>query len=481
MQSKSVASHLHRFSERGVVNAVFETIASHPDAHRLLEDLLDRMVIWENRNGVSRHARQEGWVEDFEIYIEPSLSDFGDPDVVVLVKHRYWSQKAPHWEAYFIEAKMVPFLMSSPPTKTEIDESRDPKTSEEPDSFAPPDYLALAEELTGCDLAAFDAQAAEMWSRLVGRTLPDRDFYRSNASTILHELFLKQRFEETHLKPADEDVGPLLGDGWCAYSISETDKTKDRRRKVGNDPVVLRLFRRMREMKCIGVFVALTTDPPPKSGQIDERAWPLGMAVAHRLLKMSEWNALNLGWQPVRAEGRWYETSRLLSWFDVLAWARENGLERVAGALNENGEKFTFWPSCASDPAPSGSSQKYTVAPIHVPLVEFLREHDRNADWTATPRTHPWRATLCRNGRSVFRFAPDEGFTKGYWIQVVSDQKTALDALRSQGLPTDFRLPVDDSWQVRTDTEGLRCLVTAVDALRGTDTGEAITRGRRNP
>jgi hypothetical protein len=74
---------LHGYSERGVVNAVFETIASHPEGAKILDDLLGRMVLWENRYSVRRFANPERRLVDFEIFVEPSLSDFGNPDVVV--------------------------------------------------------------------------------------------------------------------------------------------------------------------------------------------------------------------------------------------------------------------------------------------------------------------------------------------------------------------------------------------------------------
>ena len=466
MNTEHVASRIHGYSERGVVNAVFETIAAHPDANRLLEDLLGRTTSWK---GASKLGFAEGWVEKFEIYIEPSLSDFGDPDVLLLVKDRYLRQ----WRAFFIEAKRKPFLMSSPPTGEEIDESFEGNYGGE----SRPNYPELASILSGCKFEAGDSEYwKKLWSDLVGHALPERDSYQKNCSSLIHELFLKYRFWKTHLNAGNSQPNwKLLARGIRVYTGKKLDCGQNaecegsngkepRLRKIGRDSVVLRLVHTLCELVPSAHFVSLTTDPTPPNEEIGKDNWPLGKVVTRRLEKMCEWNACGQDKDECKQNAHdWLELSHLLSWFDVRDWANHNHLERVLNALKENEEKFTFWPARKSVVSSDGSNAGYTEDDWHTPLLRFVQELDLNAVWKLTARTRPWRGSITRNGISVLRFRPEEGLTKGYWIQVVSGHDAALEA---QGRPTTFRLPADDQWNVLQDTEGHECLRLVVDALR---------------
>jgi hypothetical protein len=287
MNTKQDASHIHGYSKRGVVNAVFETIAGHADANRLLEKLLGRTAMWSSG---SRLPWKEGWVEDFEIYVGPSLSDFGDPDVLLLVKHRDLDLG---WYAFFIEAKMEPFLMSSPPTAGD-------------------------------------------------------DKYKKNSSSLLHKLFLKYCFSTNYLVHGnDQNYLTALAEGISVYADetepgSSSTQKKFRRRKIGQDPVVLWLVRRLRELAPTTFFVSLTTDPPPSPDETSSRDWPLGKAVTGMLKKICVLNDC------AGVSHQWVELSYLLSWFDVTEWANENDLKRVKQALRENEEKFKFGRGGAS-------------------------------------------------------------------------------------------------------------------------------------
>lgn len=472
MNTEHVASRIHGYSERGVVNAVFETIAAHPDANRLLEDLLGRTTSWK---GASKLGFAEGWVEKFEIYIEPSLSDFGDPDVLLLVKDRYLRQ----WRAFFIETKMEPFLMSSPPTGEEIVEQL-------------PVYQNLASIVSSCDFKGDDSEYwRKLWADLVGHAIKKPGEYQRNSSGLIHELFLKYRFWRT-LFPAVNSLTDWtsLAKGIQVYAAETpdcghndefdgSDGKKHRLRKIGRDPVVLRLVRHLCDLAPSTHFVSLTTDLTPKNDN-----GPLGMAVAGRMEKMCEWNACGQDKDECKQNAHdWIELSHLLSWFDVRDWANHNHLERVLNALKENGEKFTFWPTRASVMSSNGSPPKYTVDDRHTPLRDFLKELD-GADWKLTPRTRPWRGTITRNDSPILRFAPEDGLTKGYWIQVMAGFEAPLEA---QGLPTTFRLPADDQWNIlqKKDchdclTEGHKCLRLVVASLPQTNTSKG-SNPRRKP
>ncbi len=467
---------LHGYSERGVVNAVFETIAVHPDGNELLDDLLRKLVLWENRHSVCRLSLRKDRLVDFDIYIEPSLSDFGDPDVLVFAKYQDLDDERTWWETYFIEAKMEPFLMSSPPTMEELVPPKSPGSGSGGTFDRPPDYRLLAEFLTGCDFGSFLSKGSleGLWRSLVGRAIPERSFYQTNASTILHELFLKFRFWESHLQGSEKLApGSRWYEGFKAYVPPATAAKKERKRKVGDDPVVLRLFHRLRKQGSLARFVSLTTDPPPAPELTEELAWPLGVAVAERFLKMSEWNDSDPEWPRSNPAGSWYKMSSLLSWRDVWDWADRHNLSRVQNCLTENEEKFTFWPQAAA----AGSMDK---------LLAFMRLRDDGADWTVADRIHPWRATLRRNGKSSLHVAPEMGFTKGYRIQVgtagedVENVEHVMNVLRNRGMPTLFRVSLDQNGNVEQTWAGgcLDCLSGALQT--GDATERSSSRGKRH-
>jgi len=448
-------SRIHGYSERGVVNAVFETIAAHPDGTELLADLLERLVLWENRGGVCRLSTSNRRLIDFEIYIEPSLSDFGDPDVLVFADFQNPDDNSLWRETFFIEAKVEPFLMSSPLTEEELDSTDQRTNGHESDPFQPPDPRLLAEFLTDCDFGGFLSRPSNdiknLWRAILGHTLPDPEFYRKNASTILHELFLKYRFWETHLATlTDEQLARNRTVAIKAYSGQDPD----RQRSVGSDPVVLRLVRRLRERGSMARFVSLTTDPPPAPEFTEGRSWPLGMAVASRFLKMSEWNDSDLGWTPGNPRGAWYELSYLMSWFDVYDWAGRHALGRVQESLTANEEKFTFWPRCAGNGIDD--------------LLTILRERDPDGQWINKDRVHPWRTALHRNGRACLFVDLVVGFTSGYRIQVESKQTNVLKALVTKGLPPRFLMVRSPQHDLMPDSDG--CLDCVMEALQADPT-----------
>ena len=149
---------LHGYSERGVVNAVFEVIACHPNGNEVLGDLLGRLVRWQNRERVHRFVDPNRRLVDFEIYIEPSLSDYGNPDVLVLATYEPSDRGKLQREAFFIEAKMEPFLVSSPPTAEEVEESRSGSPAQSADPAAPAGTALLGAIVLACDQLSVPAQ-----------------------------------------------------------------------------------------------------------------------------------------------------------------------------------------------------------------------------------------------------------------------------------------------------------------------------------
>jgi hypothetical protein len=122
---------LYGYSERGVVNALFEDLANAGDA-TLLEKVLKDMVSY-SKNPATKLPH----FDSFSIYVEPSLSQFGSPDVVLFL-----CDEGRDVAVYFIEAKLESFMESTRKAK-----------GDEPDSID----------------------------------------YTHNSSSILHELFLKMR------------------------------------------------------------------------------------------------------------------------------------------------------------------------------------------------------------------------------------------------------------------------------------------------
>jgi len=435
---------IHGHSERGVVNAVFEAISGHPNAKELMEDLLGRIVLWENRHGVCRRSltRSNYRLVDFEVHIEPSLSDFGDPDVLILADYQATDGGDHMKETFFIEAKIEPFLTSSPLTKQEVEDNRQGQDPGSLNAWDPPDSVLLAATITGCDLSKWNANRIDLWRALSGHTPPDTEFFQTNKSTILHELFLKYRFYERHLRQDANFISPPHNEALPAYG---GENPADKKRSVGSNPLVLRLVRRLMENGSAVRFVSLTTDRSPDSK--DERSWPMGMAVAHRFVKMWEWN--HLTGNPL---GAWYEISDLLSWFDIWDWTHEHNLQRLQDSLIDNEDAFTFWPSCPVDDLKD--------------LMAFLNR-DGVDNWTARERSYPWRFLIDYKGDPCLTAQKEEGFTRAFSISVRTGEgktpRIVTEALQSKGLSPTFAIRRDNQGNLTGDMDG--CLDCILETL----------------
>ena len=102
---------IHGYSERGLVNGLFEALAARAGAGALWLELLGRTRAWyhahPSRSGRAQAPDFKGVIEALHIYIEPSLSGFGRPDVVVLADFEDGFKRA-----FFLEAKVGTFAQS---------------------------------------------------------------------------------------------------------------------------------------------------------------------------------------------------------------------------------------------------------------------------------------------------------------------------------------------------------------------------------
>jgi hypothetical protein len=104
--------YLHGYAERGLVNAVFEAMGPYKNRDTLWLSLIKKGRHLPQKKGQKGKAfaglKIAKKIENcVDIYVEPSLSDFGCPDVIVFVKT---SDKAE--VAFFVEAKNGSFLQS---------------------------------------------------------------------------------------------------------------------------------------------------------------------------------------------------------------------------------------------------------------------------------------------------------------------------------------------------------------------------------
>jgi len=224
-----------------------------------------------------------GNVQDIHVYVEPSLSSFGSPDVVVLADYEDGFKRA-----FFVEAKVGTFGQS-----------------------------------VGLGSQSFKA-------------------FNENSSSVLHEIFLKARFQELLEKHPN-----LLRDGVLIYSSSQ-----EKPRKIGTDPMVLELVDALKGR--ITYFVSLTTDPTLPIGT----PWPANLrAVAESMGDIHDTNAtadphVTYG-NPL---GGWIECSLHMGWDQVLKWAQRHNLTRLLDTVNENRCKFSLPGVDTATPSPPTKS-----------------------------------------------------------------------------------------------------------------------------
>jgi hypothetical protein len=356
---------IHDYSERGLVNALFEELVASPDANVILAELLQSMTLWENRYSVCRFQLPDD-IEDFEVFIEPSLSQFGSPDVVLFISLKNGGQAA-----FYIEAKLESFLKSSPPPSD--------------DSPYKP------------------------------------GMYEKNASTILHEHYMKARFHDLLTRPEQQG---LLHDGVRLY---KRDRTK---RRIGTDPVVLDLVNRLSQHG-LAYFVSLTTDLSPLPTKASSEVWKVGTDVSNQIVHIWDTNKdADPNLLKGSVKGYWYELAYLMSWMDVMEVATKWKLARLERSLCHNESKLHF-------PQP----EKHQRDECWRKLESWLDSH--GVTWKRPPRDSNRKTIYVgKKGFVTCRIFTGFGGVEGFDLYPVQDP--VRKALETDGLPEKMRVPVSE-------------------------------------
>ena len=278
---------LHGYSERGLVNALFESMQGAPDPDLLWGSLLQSMRMWWTARGLILVQAADKFppIKDVHIYVEPSLSQFGNPDALVLVDYEDDTSNAKCGDAFFFEAKLETFASS----------------------------------------------------------IRNEDLDK-NCSSILHELFLKARFCELAGKPAPVSPLPALQNLLLTEGVKIYQKDNIPR-KIGNDAMVVELANAIAERTAY--FVSLTTDKTPPASGHSLSFWSKEMQA--NADKMREIHDKNLSAAVVEhpnlvyidpENGGWIDHTLMLGWDQVRAWAKKYNLAPIQKAIRENRSKF---------------------------------------------------------------------------------------------------------------------------------------------
>lgn len=189
------------YSERGAMNALFYRMAYKKTGKENMREFL-KLANIENPDKFS----------DFEIYNEFSLSEFGDPDLVIIAKRK--EGKSPI--VFFLEAKV------SEGTSYNMDIQK--KYHEE--------YI---------NNGSYD---------------------KGHASNLFFQLRLKHYFfsqRKSIIEPIGESNGKSIGEP------DRIEKTKDRFRKIGKNPIVIKFAEKIKP--CVDAYyiaIIPESEPEPK-------------------------------------------------------------------------------------------------------------------------------------------------------------------------------------------------------------------------
>ncbi|MGB0591715.1 MAG: hypothetical protein ACPGU1_18720 [Myxococcota bacterium] len=281
----------HGYSERGLVNALFESALWHPEGATILARLFERAwhPPWARPDGSIREMRRtrlwprDAKIEDAEVFIEHSLSDFGEPDALILMTARLVSGER-LTKALMLEAKR------------------------------------------------------ETWSKNVRYQAKN---LRQNASSILHELFLKSRLADYLYSPALNQL--IKTDSHPGVRVYAHDKK--RYRHIGQEPMVRQLVDRLAQPAIPCFFLALTTTPNPTPEEASRPdGWSAGLEMASDIARITLENDITGKTTADSVGNGWLEATSHLSWDDVADWAHEEGLERMTRTLEENVTKLDRRP-----------------------------------------------------------------------------------------------------------------------------------------
>jgi len=375
---------LHGYSERGVVNAVFDELVYRGEI-RIIKDFLGLIVKW--CDGMPIQLPE---YDDVDVFIEPSLSDFGDPDVLLILR-----KKGKDVLALFIEAKVETFVQSTQKAKQ------------------------------------------------TGKSGVD---YGANYSSVLHELFLKIRFWN-RLDHVD-----ALVQGRPVYRRASSDDKKpvspnkrDRPRRIGDEAMVLGLADRLRTIACSNsgghkatdfesvYFVSLTTDRVKK--KVKPTDWP---DVKAHLKKIMETNQYPGEFDKINSR------FGLLSWYsiyqltDKYAQGSKPQLKRIGRELRRNQTKFTF-PGETCKTGYLGAAERGTAARLLEDALRPLAVAPGNSHFTVTHENPQQKSTVFVGGRAIFKVAVIQGFTDTV-LELYAVQKEVQDQLSKELRPLFIRI-----------------------------------------
>jgi len=271
------------YSERGLVNSLFESILQAHDPCSLLTELLETATMVESGGGCHKYQSYSK-LQDFTVFIEPSLSQFGNPDVVLLLDYEKNSAQEQDRRiplssvVVFIEAKIESFMQSL--RKKPLDR---------------------------------------------------------NSSSILHELFLKARL---HRYLTEDISGKSPFTGVPVYSADLVYKNGAYNRKVGADPQVLDLVEKIKGRKAY--YFGLTTDRGHQAAQWPEQ-YDTGNEIAKQIERICQ---ANIATDPDDLQGLSFtmkESMFVWSWHDLYDYAKTSPqMERFIKAVEWNLRKFSF-------------------------------------------------------------------------------------------------------------------------------------------
>lgn len=415
---------IHGYSERGVVNALFESLVAADDI-QLFREFLSLMVHWDRlpeeipAQSVpeEKPAHPVPEFDAYEVFIDASLSDFGDPDVLVFLK-----REDRDVGGYFIEAKMETFLHSSP----------------------------LVEDA-------------------------EKSRYTSNASSLLHELFLKLHFVGACHSPNRWLAGNLVAGVERVY-----DKDKRAQRKIGENHMVLALARRLRRFilsEREPWYVSLTTDPdtrdpaaPADSGNV--------MKLVSRILK---WNPPKEPGLSIEIEATFQNRLLLLSWQKVFSFVNDRGhstLARVCHQLERNIPKFKF-PKLEFTSVEISDAQGTPIAPLLDLLTELTTEAEGTNSDTGKPKIglvfcgRPESFTITVGGLALFTGTLHSGLD-GPLFSLYPVQKAVRDELHKKNTE-----PKEWSMELLLNCMWPETLLVKASDLDKEDPAEEVLAGKR--
>ncbi len=308
---------LYGYSERGLVNALFESVM---DADRPL-DLLKKLMGSAVAVCPGGEELDLSVAQDFEIYVEPSLSEFGNPDALVFL---YLEPEAHPSDVIFVEAKLVPFLTSSRLIQSIRGEALDGRP----------------EVLFGSAASAVESEEVDRFLALQPSSWPD-ETYGKNGSTILQELFLKARL--VSFLGMSDGLKRLQEPGIGVYSADKGT------RKIGYKDLVIQVARKI-EKTAKSWFFALTPDllPPADS----EAPWLTGAAIRTMIDHINN--------QPLPSRCKpddWKKRTYVWSWqaiWETASDTSEKSLSRLRETMTWNDQSFSYpslratdkWPDC---------------------------------------------------------------------------------------------------------------------------------------